>query len=620
MEAMRARIIELEEKLSRSGSNSAGPSVIVPTHASPSSTLLVETVTSSAGRIDVLQDIHPSGGSHGIARGIAHKNRVFGQSHWMTNFVIFQDVLERAKVLGRQIKIQRSPTWPAVSNKELPPKDICDRLVDGYLRSIERVYRILHVPSFRREYEASWELHTEVSMPFVIQLKLVLAIGAILYDEGFSKRPDATRWIYEAQTWLSSPVFKSQLGIRYIQTSILLLLARDFVDVGSELVWISAGSVVRAAVYIGLHRDPTRLPSMDKLEAEMRRRVWNTILELSLQMSLESGGPCYISLQDFDSEPPANYDDEQLEDPTSVPKANEVLSDSSVALALRQTFAARLAVVKLLNDATSIGTYSDTLRVDTDLRAAYKTSRSRLQGYKSTGSLAESTLQFVDFAMQAYISALHLPFFRNALNDPLYAYSRHAVVNTSLRIWALAVPQVDLAPYSMGTNMHGNDLACFCRCGSGFFRTLAFHATTFIGIDARVRLEDGGDSTTLLPQVNRILDDASDWYLKVMKAGETGLKGFLLLRLLAAHLAAADQNVVKTEIPLLLAEAARKATETCLPILEAMADPKPEQSVTDGVDPFDFQLSSGLFEDWDVMMSDVFNFGPSGASFDSLLT
>ena len=189
--------------------------------------------------------------------------------------------LNKAKVLARVIKSQRSPAWPTPPTRDIPAKHVCDALTDIYLQTIETLHRVVHIPSFKKDYDALWNTTAEPPMGFIILLKLILAIGASMYDENFSLRRDALRWMYEAHTWLSAPSFKSRLGIQYMQISILLIIARDTVDVGSELVWISVGSVLRAAVYIGLHKDPARLSRMTFFEVEMRRRVWNTLLEVS---------------------------------------------------------------------------------------------------------------------------------------------------------------------------------------------------------------------------------------------------------------------------------------------------------------------------------------------------
>jgi hypothetical protein len=579
-------------------------------------------------------------GGAAVSRGVAHKNRVFGQSHWMNGYVIYRDVIEimepylrsessnviagvhRAKSLARIIKSKRSPTWPTPPTRDLPPKHVCDDLIAGYLRTMETLYRVLHVPSFQHVYDNMWMRNSEPNIAFMVLLKLVLAIGAMVYDDKVTMRAEAVRWVFEAQTWLSSPFSKSQLGIQYLQISILLLLARELVDIGSELVWISAGAVYRAAVYIGLHRDPSELPKMTALEAEMRRRVWNTILELSLQMSMESGGPPFVSLADFSTAPPSNMDDEQLLDMDPIAQGDQVYTHASIAIALRKNLPARLAVLKFLNDFNSNGTYEETLRIDSDLRAAHKLLRHTIQAYTKSNDSSPSqfTLQAVEFITQRYITCLHLPFFASALNDPVYAFSRKATVDSSLKIWSMACPvsRGNLYPSSE------SDLARMCRCTAGFFRMYAFHGATFVAAELRMRMqEDEDDLDALPPPLHSIVDDAANWYLRCMQAGETSMKGYLLLHLIGAWIDATKLHVDRAELPALLARASEQAAEVCIPILEAMAgcqEPTPGATSMggDGIEGLDFEFSPEFTEDWDVFMAGTFELDNTG-SFDMFL-
>lgn len=628
---MRARIAELEDKLSRAGSTAS--SVFSPPASTPASTHTVHTVSSFACTVDVLQDTRMPGGA-AISRGIAHKNRVFGQSHWMNGFVMYRDIIEmmepylrmgssnvvpsirRAKSLARIIKSHRSPTWPTPPTRDLPPKHVCDDLVAGYLRTMETTYRVLHVPSFKRMYEYMWTSGPEPSMAFIVMLKLVLAIGAMIYDGKVSMRVEAVRWVFEAQTWLSSPFFKSQLGVQYLQISILLLLARELVDVGSELVWISVGTVFRAAVYIGLHKDPLQLPRTTTLEAEMRRRIWNTILELSLQMSMESGGPPFFSLDDYNTAPPSNFDDEQLVDADPIARAEGVYTHTSISVALRKTLPARLAVLKFLNDINSTGTYEETLRIDSDLRAAHRLLRRTIQAYttSATSFPSQFTLQAVEFIMQRYITCLHLPFFASALNDPVYAYSRKSTVDSSLKIWSMACPDMSGNTYPSKET----DLARLCRCTAGFFRMYAFHGATFLATELRTRIqEDEDDLDALPPPLQNIVDDAANWYLRCIQAGETGMKGYLLLRLIGTWIHATKHHMNRSELPALLVDASEQAAGICIPILEGSAGSQEPYSGTTGMsgigmEDFDFQFLPEFTEDWDMLMSGTFNMDEMG--------
>jgi hypothetical protein len=616
---MTRRVIELEKQISRAGAAASSTAA-----NSPAATRPMHIASSLSSPLVVLQDSRNfSHQQHSISRGIAHKNRVFGPSHWMNGFVLFKDVIEilepvlrsggsnlpssmhRTKVLARAIKSQRSPDWPTPATNDLPLRDVCDELVEHYLRTMETLYRVLHVPTFRKEYNALWSSGTEPKPAFMVQLKLILAIGTIFYDQNCSMRAEATRWIYEAQTWLSSPKLKSRLGIQQLQTSILLLLTREMVDVGSELVWISAGSLLREAIYIGMHKDPAQLPRLGVFESEMRRRLWNTILEINLQFSLISGGPCLVSLEDFNTKPPGNFNDEQLtaSEPHAMP--DHVYTQSSLAIALRKTLPVRLAVVRFLNDVATTGTYEETLRIDKAVRDSYKDLRRTLQGYSADNAKPPPfATDAIDFIMHRYISSLHIPYFNASLHEAAYAFSRKAVVDTSLKIWNLAcpaAPEITAEPY----------IARLCRCGAGFFRGFAFHASSFLVVELRTQLQE--EDSVPRPDLLPLPQDAANMVLRTIEAGETGIKGYLLMRILAAQIEGIKQRLGKIEMTSLLCDAAEEAVGRCVALLERIAGQETgETFLENGVGEFDFQVSGNFLEKWDLMMEDMFNFGTGG--------
>jgi hypothetical protein len=437
---------------------------------------------------------------------------MFGQSHWMNyGIVLIRDIgelieaymhksddhsevestnlhggMQRCKQLARTIKSQRTPAWPCLPTPDLPSRPVADDLVDCYLRTSERTYRVLHVPSFRKDYEALWVTGTEPEKTFLVQLKLILAIGATTYSPYFHLRPSAIRWVYEAEAWLANPSLKHRLGLQYTQIHILLLIAREMVAVGEDLVWISAGSLLRSAVHMGLHRDPNNLPPRTTFANEMHRRLWSTILELCLQSSLNSGGPPLISLQDFDTLPPSNLDDEQLAIPDAVPKPASEFTQASVAIALRDMLPARLAVCKFLNDFNSSGSYEETLKLDAEFRASYKAMRRKFQSFETgAGSLSEFEISTAEIIVHRYLAALHMPFFSSGLKDTAHAYSRKVVVDASLKMWYAASLSSDVGstPYSGVSHcIEKTDIARITACGSGFFRLSMTTALLIIGV------------------------------------------------------------------------------------------------------------------------------------------
>ena len=482
--------------------------------------------------------------------------------------------MQQCKSLARTIKAQRTPSWPCPLIEDLPPKQIANQLVECYLRTTETVYRTLHIPSFKKDYEALWTSPNKKSdQAFLLQVKLILAIGAVTYDSDFSLRDSAIHWVFEAQTALSEPEFKARLSTPYLQANILLLLAREYVDVNGSLVWTSAGSLYRTAVYMGLHRDPAYLPPKSALAGEMRRRLWNTILEINLQSSLTSGGPPLISLDDFNTQPPGNYDDYDLVAEAPVEKPESEYTQMSMARALRRTFPLRLAATKFLNAISANGTYQETMRLDAQLRAAFKDVRRTIQVFKLQAASGPSDFEtrVVDFILHRYLSAVHMPFFGASLQETAYSFSRKVVVDSSLKMW-YAVHPSSSSPTSL---KHDNPFTRLTSVGAGFFRTVASKASLVIALELRAQLQEASEESLepvpLRPDFLAILEVAKAWYLRSVEIGETSIKGYMLMCSAAAQIHGLRHGVRKDEMPDLLVKEVEEAEERCLPILEAIA-------------------------------------------------
>ena len=520
--------------------------------------------------------------------------------------------LQRCKLLARHIKLHRSPSWPSTPTADLPPKEVADRLIDCYLRTIERFYRILHIPTFNRDYEALWLSSTKPHTSFIVQVKLVLAIGATVYDEQFSMRASAIRWVYEALTWLSEPVFKSRLSIESLQTNLLFLIARETAAVGGELVWISAGSLLRTAVHMGLHRDPARLSNMTMLAAEMRRRLWNTVLEITLQSSMDSGGPPFVSLDDFDTAPPNNFDDAQLMTENAVPKPESDFSQTYIALSLRKSFPLRLSIAKFLNDIGSNSSYEETFRLDAELRASYKTLCQNIQACNtSTGrSVNPFETRVIDMIMCRYLSSLHIPFFDSSLHEATYAFSRKVVTETALKIWGAMNPSSSIMATPLRTDilsLNQDDLVRLMMCGSGSFRNLAFQASFVIAAELRTLLRENESlgPTPLRPDLLSVIDDAKTLTLRCIEAGETNIKNHLLICVVSAQIDGLMQGIPKDEFPQLLIKAAEDAVRRCLSILEGKAAQCREEVALDvnWLSQMSLDTPADIMEGWDIMVN-----------------
>ncbi|KAI1419413.1 hypothetical protein F5Y12DRAFT_778009 [Xylaria sp. FL1777] len=492
-------------------------------------------------------------------------------------------VLNRCKALARSIKAQRNPGIINKLGTNIPPRDVADRLVDGYLRSIETVFRVLHVPSFKRDYNQYWAAPNTSGLAFVIQLQLVMAIGCTLYDDCFSMRKSAVQWVTEAQYWLLGPPAKSKLTITGLQIMILLTIARETASVGGDLVWIHVGSLLRSAFYMGLHRDPSRLPKMSRLDAEIRRRLWNTILELELKTSIDSGGFPTISPETSDTRAPANLDDSDLmrDDELKDNEAGERFTDMSVALALRESFRERLAIYRMINATPFRGTYDDTIQLHRRFMTAFRALMNQLKSYPSSGRQPTSfQCRLVEVMTRRCLMSLHLPYLGPGLKDPAFSFSRKEVIDTAVKLYYLLLPSAanfssSLPLVNSGDDLEvlsteGDDLSRFAICAAGFWRVLASQASMVVTLELQTTLqeEDSLGPPTPRTELLNILRHSLPYYLSRIKAGETNVKGYLFTASLAGHVQAMMNGLTGPKVIEPILSAAIKTEKLCFDLLK----------------------------------------------------
>jgi hypothetical protein len=84
-------------------------------------------------------------------------------------------------------------------------------------------------------------------------------------------------------------------------------------------LWLLSALVMRVAMRMGYHRDPRHYPSITPYEAEIRRRIWCTLMPLDILGSGQVGLPFITKLGQTDTAPPQNLQDEDLHKDASTP-------------------------------------------------------------------------------------------------------------------------------------------------------------------------------------------------------------------------------------------------------------------------------------------------------------
>lgn len=475
--------------------------------------------------------------------------------------------MQECKSLAKSIELRRSPQpWTGVGGRFLPARTLADSLVGNYLRTFETIYRVFHLSTFKDEYEALWRDPAEVNTATTIKVQLCLALGASFHDDQFSLRKQALQWIHEANGWLASSE-QSRFSTSGLQIMCLLQQARMITEpLIGDLVWVSGGTLCRTAISMGLHLDPSILPKMSVLRAEMRRRLWTTIVELELEASVEAGVPPQLAREDFSCQLPSNVDDSQLSsDSDTVPAlaSSTIATDASLQIALGRSLNTRLAIANFSNQPpSSLRRYEEVLKLSSELTTCCRSLADSLGALGPAASVFQKRL--CETITQRYFLILHLPYTPLTTAQPLYHFSRKQCVETALEIlYSVFQPSVDGDPVfaslqaAVNTEPKCEELQRLMICSSGPLRSILHQCVSSIASELLAVIQESlaGPSlcSTTSPspapgmittarsrslrnlELHLILRASITWMEKRILAGQTNPKDYLFFVIILAE-------------------------------------------------------------------------------------
>lgn len=385
-----------------------------------------------------------------------------------------------------------------------------------YFSTFENTLRILHVPSFVGEWNAFWdqrESQTDTSCAnelFLAKLLTLMACsgcfgsGKQLQSAGLSQRSlmqMCHNWIEAVATWLALMTSHAQLSVDVIQIKCLLLLAQQATAWEGDLAGMGSGSLIREAMLMGLHRDPANFAHLSPYWAELRKRLWLTIIELELQASIYGGLPLAISWDEFDCPFPSNIDDEDFSvDSPRLPlsKPPNTLTRTSFQIALAQTLQTRMMISKTINRVRLSVNYDEIMKLSERFSKELAHAPPELRDTSRPETTAEAVDSCPEFRRSFFLFlhyrcllALHRPFFlklAETLGEP-YVFSRRVCVQSSLALLA----QLEYSPGSLPSDQLVNE-ANICphilQLKGGMFRDDIFHAAITICFELRLQAKD----------------------------------------------------------------------------------------------------------------------------------
>jgi hypothetical protein len=327
----------------------------------------------------------------------------------------------------------------------VPSRQIVEHYVRLYFDTSETMYRVLHQPNFWKEYQLFWEDQQAASPAFVVILLLIMATVSCISTKEEPKfigdsamaRERAVLWIEVSERWHRQHSQKN-IYLAIWQIRCLLLLAKQINVVKKKKTWTAAGTLVREAMSAGFHRDPSLLgEKVSVFDQEMRRRLWATMTELELQVSIDRGMPSATAGVPSDSATVLNIDDDELVvEPGSppIPKPASEYTACSFLHISRASFSLRVTLNSLVNDLSSPSRYEEVLNYEEQVTKEIQKlpRRAGPEKTRNNGELPNLTREaLLDIQLRQFLILLHAPFARQADSNSRYSLSRMICLNAA---------------------------------------------------------------------------------------------------------------------------------------------------------------------------------------------
>ncbi|OIW30746.1 hypothetical protein CONLIGDRAFT_653517 [Coniochaeta ligniaria NRRL 30616] len=333
----------------------------------------------------------------------------------------------------------------------LPPKSEVDRLISCFFDTQTfpmAVAPILHQPTFMREYDEHWRNPSQTHIIWLGLLFSVLGITMLAYHqygeppeyEGTSETLSQLYRLRTAQCLQSGDISKClPYTVEAMRLNATAELNRK--DDMRRGLWIMTGVLVRTAINMGYHRDPSHSPGISVLKAEYRRRIWLSVMSMDDMASFVGGFPRMMMAVYSDTKEPRNLHDWELSEETTVLPPSRPLTEwtSTTYLLLKGRLFKALGRVGDFSTSPGLVSYDAVLEVDRALHDAYEEfpPHMKLEAVRVKGSL---TIQArADFARMSLLGmyhrgmcTLHRRYLAKSRVDSRYKLSRDRCISSAL--------------------------------------------------------------------------------------------------------------------------------------------------------------------------------------------
>ncbi|KAK8146344.1 hypothetical protein G3M48_003227 [Beauveria asiatica] len=350
----------------------------------------------------------------------------------------------------KQSLARLSPLLEASSkiHQLLPPRQACKKLVSAYFETFGSVLCILDTTVFTSEFERFWEAidasrvpRTDYEEAFAHKLLVVIALGSVTCPSSpgaasaeaqrarqTSRRNHAIMCVQHTRQWLAQ---KTARGIRadfdVAQILCLLALARQTQlhtdpwprrpSMDGTVILTGDHDLARLGMQMGLHREPrtgsVATPAKEA-ETELRRRLWATMLELSLHQYLDAELPPPLGSESYDCATPSSSEVEEEHRSYFVPDSPRVPA-STVLAALSRTQRLRLRILDHLHASGAGKDPEESQRLAVELNQTFNAEVNSILSAASTQPTSFQ-LWLLNVLIRPFILALGVPLSREPGN------------------------------------------------------------------------------------------------------------------------------------------------------------------------------------------------------------
>lgn len=206
-------------------------------------------------------------------------------------------------------------------------------------------------------------------------------------------------------------------------------------------IWLMNGVIMRVAMRMGYHRDPSNFKSMSPFQGEMRRRVWHVLNMLDTLISFAIGLPAVVRRIESDTRSPQNlYDADLSPSMTEMPKARPAseITPASYSIAKAKICAVFAEAAELAQRITP-PRYATIVALEKRLEEAHNQVPEGMRVRPIQECVTDSPVLIMGrYNIELLYLKTKLVLHRNFINagqtDPKYAESRKICVDSAVEI------------------------------------------------------------------------------------------------------------------------------------------------------------------------------------------